>query len=170
MRKFIQIFINALRSLSFKKIMEILWIGVSHPLFSILYFYASFKAFNIARKLYPKTSSTNGRGNAFRHSYWMCIIMMYFCKISSPQKSLIWCKKLTDLHEDLFPNKALETKMDLHNNKIGMDYFMGLLKGTHRQFFETTFFIKDLQQKTKTAIVLKDVNQELGAELVFLEE
>lgn len=170
MRKFIQIFINALRSLSFNKIMTILGIGIAHPLFSILYFYASFKAFNIAKKLYPKTSSTNGEGNAFRHSFWMCMIMMYFCKVSSPQKSLIWCKKLTDLHEDLFPNKALETMMDLHNNKIGMDYFMSLLPGTHRQFFESSFFIEELKKKTAEAIILKHVDQTLDDRLVYLEE
>jgi hypothetical protein len=34
---------------------------------------------------------------------------------------------MTDMHEELFPNKPLETKMDLHNNKFGMDYFMELL-------------------------------------------
>lgn len=95
---------------------------------------------------------------------------MYFCKISSPQKSLIWCKKLTDFHEDLFPNKTLETMMDLHNNKVGMDYFMSLLPGTHRQFFETSFFVKELQIKTKEAVVLTDVHQKLDGRLVYLKE
>ncbi len=170
MRKFITIFFNALKSLSFKKIIVVLGIGIGHPLFSILYFYASFKAFNIAKKLYPKTSSTNGAGNAFRHSFWVCLIMMYFCKVSSPEKSLKWCRKLTDLHEDLFPNEPLETMMDKHNNEIGLQYFMSLLSGVHRQFFETTFFIEELQKKTKDAVILENLGQELDERLVYLRE
>ena len=83
-----------------------------HPLFAILYTYASFKAFAKAKELYPKTNSNNGKGNAFRHSYWCCLIMMYFCKVSSPEKSLKWCEKHTKKLEDLFPNKPLETKID----------------------------------------------------------
>ncbi len=42
------------------------------------------------------------------------------------------------MHEELFPNEPLETKMDLHNNKIGMDYFMEIL----REF--TASFLKKL--------------------------
>lgn len=171
MRKFVVIFFDALKSLSFKKIVEVLSMGIKHPLFSILYFYASFKAFNIAKKLYPKTNSSNGRGNAFRHSFWCCMIMMYYCKISSPEKSLQYCEKFTNMHEDLFPNKPLENKMDLHNNKVGMAYFMTLLKGTHRQFFESSFFVEDLKKLTEDAVVLTDVKQELKDNiLVYLED
>ncbi len=150
--------------------MVVLGIGIGHPLFSILYFYASFRAFSIAKKLYPKTSSTSGAGNAFRHSFWVCLIMMYFCKVSSPEKSLKWCRKLTDLHEDLFPNQPLETMMDKHNNEIGLKYFMSLLSGVHRQFFETTFFIDELQKKTKEAIILENLDQKLDERLVYLRE
>ncbi|WP_300675066.1 hypothetical protein [Soonwooa sp.] len=170
MRKFVSIFFNALRTLSFKKIVVVFKIGICHPLFSILYFYASFRAFNIAKKLYPETSSTNGAGNAFRHSFWVCLIMMYFCKISSPEKSEKWCRKLTDLHEELFPNKPLETMMDKHNNDVGLQYFMSMLPGIHRQFFETSFFIKELQKKTENAVILESLDQTLDEHLVYLRE
>lgn len=76
---------------------------------------------------------------------------------------------MTDLHEELFPNEALQTKMDLHNNKIGMDFFMELLKGVHRQFFETSFFIEKLKEKTKKAKVLKNLNDNFEGSLVYLE-
>lgn len=76
---------------------------------------------------------------------------------------------MTDLHEELFPNKPLETKMDLHNNQIGMDYFMSILPGIHRQFFETSFFVEELKNKTKTAKILQNPDDHFPGELVYLE-
>jgi hypothetical protein len=74
------------------------------------------------------------------------------------------------MHEDLFPNKPLETKMDLHNNQLGMDYFMILLPGIHRQFFESSFFIDELQKKTKDAVLITSVEEEVDSDiLIYLE-
>ena len=141
-----------------------------HPLFSIMGFYAILRSFSLAQKHFPKTHSNNGIGNAFRHSLWNCLILMYCCKISSPQKALDFCKKMTDLHEELFPNEPLETKMDLHNNQVGINLFMELLPGIHRQFFETSFFVEKLMQKTKTAKILEKLEDDFGDELVYLKE
>ena len=141
-----------------------------HPLFSIMGFFAILRSFSLAQKHFPKTHSNNGIGNAFRHSLWNCLILMYCCKISSPQKALDYCKKMTDLHEELFPNEALETKMDLHNNQVGINLFMELLPGIHRQFFETSFFVEKLMQKTKTAKILEKLEDDFGDELVYLKE
>ena len=168
--RFIGIFFRTLKSLTFAKLFKVFSIGLMHPLFAILYTYASFKAFAKAKELYPKTNSNNGKGNAFRHSYWSCLIMMYFCKVSSPEKSLKWCEKLTDMHEDLFPNKPLETKMDLHNNRVGMDYFMSLVPGIHRQFFESNFFIEELRKRTENAVLIRSVDEEVDEnQLIYLE-
>ena len=141
-----------------------------HPLFSIMGFFAILRSFSLAQKHFPKTHSNNGIGNAFRHSLWNCLILMYRCKISSPQTALDYCKKMTDLHEELFPNEPLETKMDLHNNQVGINLFMELLPGIHRQFFETSFFVEKLMQKTKTAKILEKLEDDFGDELVYLKE
>lgn len=74
------------------------------------------------------------------------------------------------MHEELFPNKPLETKMDLHNNAVGLQTFEQMLTGIHRQFFETSFFVEKLLLKTKTAQVLTSLEQEIGDELVYLSE
>lgn len=74
------------------------------------------------------------------------------------------------MHEELFPNLPLETKMDLHNNQVGMDLFMEMLPGIHRQFFEINFFIGNLFEKTKTAKLLTSLEEDHGNELVYLEE
>ena len=77
---------------------------------------------------------------------------------------------MTDLHEELFPNEPLEKKMDLHNNKVGMDLFMELLSGIHRQFFETNFFVERLFVKTKTAKILTGLDDDFGSDLVYLQK
>ncbi len=74
------------------------------------------------------------------------------------------------MHEELFPNEPLETKMDLHNNKIGMDYFMEILPGIHRQFFEKSFFVDALTKKMDDAKVLKNLDDDFDGHLVYLKE
>lgn len=149
--------------------MRVFVIGLTHPLFAYLFTYSSFKAYKKAKELFPKSNSNNGIGNAFRHAYWSCLIMMYFCKISSPQKALKWCKIFTDMHEDLFPNDALARKMDLHNNRIGMTYFVSLLPGVHRQFFESSFFINGLLEMTKDAVFIDSLEAVVEDKLIYLE-
>jgi hypothetical protein len=149
---------------------KLLGLTLPHPLFSLMGFYATLRSFSLAQKHFPKTHSNNGIGNAFRHSLWNCLILMYCCKISSPQKALDYCKKMTDLHEELFPNEPLETKMDLHNNQVGINLFMELLPGIHRQFFETSFFVEKLMQKTKTAKILEKLEDDFGDEMVYLKD
>lgn len=150
--------------------MRLFSLVLPHPLFSLLSFYATIQTFTIAQKRFPKTASTNGIGNAYRHALWCCFIIMYCSKISSPEKAVDFCKKITDLHEELFPNQPLETKMDLHNNKVGIDYFMELLPGVHRQFFEKGFFIDALQKKMEEAKVLKNLDDDFEGYLVYLDE
>lgn len=161
---------NALKTLSFKNLLKVIFIALRHPLFSILTLFATFKTYTISQKLFPISHSTDGQGNAFRHALWNCLILMYCCKISSPEKSFIWTEKITNLHEDLFPNEPLQRKMDLHNNKVGRDYFLQLLPTIHRQFFETSFFVDKLLELTKNVKLLENTDQEFGFELVKLIE
>ena len=169
MKRTLKILFNTLRTLSFSKILKLLKLTVPHPLFSILAFYATTKSFLLAQNKFPKSSSSNGIGNAYRHALWTCLILMYCSKVSSPEKSLEFCKKMTNLHEDLFPNEPLEKKMDLHNNIIGMDLYMELLPGIHRQFFETSFFEEKLSEKLETAKIIKNLEDDFGNDLVYLQ-
>lgn len=164
------IIINALRTLTFSKILKLLKLTLPHPLFTVLSFYATIKSFTLAQKYFPETHSNNGVGNAFRHALWTCLILMYCCKISSPKKALTFCKRMTDLHEELFPNQPLETKMDLHNNQVGISLFMKILEGVHRQFFETSFFVDVLKEKTKSAKILNGSANYSEEVLVYLEK
>ena len=169
MKNAVKVLFNSIRRLSFDKIVRLLRLTLRNPLFSILAFYATLKTFSLAKKYFPITNSAHGVGNAFRHALWTSLTMMYCCKISSPYKSYVFTKKFTDMHEELFPNEPIETKMDLHNNQVGLNIFMEMLQGIHRQFFETGFIIDKILEKTKTAKILKNVNENHGNELVYLD-
>ena len=162
-------FFRALRKLTLGKFLRLCAMFLPHPLFGILSFLATVKAFALAKKYFPETHSKSGIGNAFRHALWTSLIMSYCCKISSPKKAMDWCIKLTTMHEDLFPNNPLERKMDIHNNEVGMRLFQSMLPGIHRQFFETSFFLDVLFEKTKTAKILSDINTDYGDDLVYLK-
>lgn len=168
MRKAFTIFINTIRTLTFQKVSRLLGVTIPHPLFTIISFYATMKAYVLAKHYFPETNSSDGIGNAFRHALWTSLILMYCCKISSPEKSLKWCKKITDLHEELFPNEPLQKQMDLHNNLVGMNLFMEMVPGIHRQFFETSFLVDALFKKVKTAKILTEYGKVSELELVYL--
>lgn len=170
MKNALKILFKSLRSLSFDKIVRLLRLTLRNPIFSVLGLYATLKTFTLAKKYFPITNSAHGIGNAFRHALWTSLMMMYCCKISSPQKSYVFCKRFTDMHEELFPNEPIETKMDLHNNQVGLNIFMEMLPGIHRQFFETGFLIDKILEKTKTAKILQSVDENPGNELVFLDK
>ncbi|QCX53166.1 hypothetical protein [Elizabethkingia sp. JS20170427COW] len=167
----LKVFYNTFRQLTWNKIIRLLKFSLGNPIFSILSFYATLKTYSLAKQYYPETSSTNGKGNAFRHALWNCLILMYCCKVSSPKKAFKWCQEATDFHEELFPNEALQTQMDLHNNEIGRQLFFKMLPGIHRQFFETSFFIAPLQQLTEEAIFISNSEAPFPKEkLVYLEK
>lgn len=170
MRNTAAIFYRTFRNLTFRKLLQLLRLTLPHPILSVLAFYATFRAFMLAKKYFPRTNSSDGVGNAFRHALWCCLIMMYCCKVSSAKKSLRFCEQLTSLHEELFTNQPAQRFMDLHNNRVGMEIFMEMLQGVHRQFFETSFFINVLFEKTKTAKLMRTQDREYGNDLIYLHD
>lgn len=169
MTRTLKIFLTTIKTLSFQKVFQLFSATLPHPIFTLISFYATLKAYVLAKHYFPKTNSSDGIGNAFRHALWTSLILMYCCKISSPQKALKWCKKITDLHEELFPNEPLQKQMDLHNNKVGMDLFMEMIPGIHRQFFESSFLIDALFKKVKTAEIITENWKPNENELVYLK-
>ncbi|WP_124639334.1 MULTISPECIES: DUF6973 domain-containing protein [Amniculibacterium] len=170
MRKPFVIFFRSLRSLSISKLLKLGTLTIKHPLFSMMGFWATLKAFAIVQKKFPNSNSGNGKGNAFRHALWSALILSYCSKISSPEKAKNFSLKMTSLHEDLFPNTDLEKKMDLHNNQVGIDLFFELLPGIHRQFFETSFLIDALTKKLEKAKKINSRQKSFDTELVYLDD
>lgn len=170
MRNPIFIITKAITHLSFRHLLQLFSLVGRHPWFSIMGFWATIKAFGIAQQNFPTSASGNGVGNSFRHALWSALIISYGCKISSPQKAKDYCWKMTNLHEELFPNHPLEKQMDLHNNRIGMDLFFEMLPGIHRQFFETSFLVEKLLAKTQTAIIITDAASFSTSEMVYIQD
>nr|WP_228236777.1 hypothetical protein [Muricauda sp. M10] len=73
---------------------------------------------------YGKLHYKNGPANAFRHALWNCMIAQRCFRWNKNEiKVLDWAKKITDWHEEAFPNKPLAKAMDLHNNAVGRSIF-----------------------------------------------
>ncbi|WP_174464137.1 hypothetical protein [Myxococcus sp. CA056] len=53
----------------------------------------------------------NGKGDAFKHAYWMGLLTFYH--------SELWAKALGNAHEMRPKNPKIEKRMDLHNNTVG---------------------------------------------------
>lgn len=98
------------------------------------------------------------------------MIANYCAKITSPEKAMNFSKKVTDLHEELFPNRPIERAMDLHNNQIGLMVFQRILNSVHRQFIEIQFLIDEIQVMMHTAKHVTHLEEIKGNELVYIEK
>ena len=74
------------------------------------------------------------------------------------------------MHEGLFVNELVARAMDLHNNQIGMNLFMTMLEGIHRQFFETLFFIEPLYEKSQEAKLIFSIEEIEEGRMAIIED
>ena len=84
------------------------------------------------------------------------------------QKSIHWCKRVTDFHEELFPNEPLQTKMDLHNNAIGIQFLKAcylVCTASFRDFI----FINGLIEKTRHAVFISSTDEDAGEQLMYIQ-
>ncbi|MCY2686615.1 DUF6973 domain-containing protein [Salinimicrobium sp. TH3] len=154
-------------TLNFRELVILCAVFLRHPLYLLPIYKATREAVAISDRLYGDLHHKDNRTNAFRHALWNYLI----CKsclpaAGSPENTLSWSKKITDLHERLSPNESLAKKMDLHNNRIGRELFMDLVEKEK----EEVIYI--LQKKTGEAIKIESV-EEIEKEknnLVFLEK
>lgn len=111
---------------------------------------------------------TNGKPNAFRHALWNILICKQIFRISKNQeKSLVWTKKITDLHEKIAPNEPLETAMDLQNNKAGRCYFRELKNASDE---EIVCFLEDKLTNAKVIHEIHHIDNDYNDLVYLLEE
>ena len=116
--------IAILKRVDFKNILKIIFIGLGTPLFVVPTLRATKDCMKISADLYGRLHHKNGPANAFRHALWNYLIAKR-CYVwqKKPEKVMAWAKKITDWHENAFPNRELARKMDLHNNAVGRTIF-----------------------------------------------
>ncbi|MDF0714665.1 hypothetical protein PY092_00770 [Muricauda sp. 334s03] len=112
------------KRVDFKNILKGVFVGLSRPHFILPTIKATKDCIAISTKNYGKQHHKNGPANAFRHALWNYMIAKRcFPWNRDEETALAWAKKVTDWHEDSFPNKELPKKMDLHNNEVGRFIF-----------------------------------------------
>lgn len=86
--------------------------------------YTASKLANKRTQALYKSGLHNGNGDAFRHTYWNAELatMLSGAGMSfNPKNGRAKAKRWTDAHENGASNQpALEKKMDLHNNSVGL--------------------------------------------------
>ena len=152
--------------LNSRELLVLCKIFIRHPFYLMPTYKATNDAVKISTRLYGDLHHEDNRTNAFRHALWNYLISEYcFSVAGSVEKTVAWSKNLTDLHERLSPNEKLAKAMDLHNNKIGREFFL-------KNFEKNENVVPLLQRMTKEAVKVSTV-LEIEREkerLVFIED
>ncbi|WP_420321066.1 DUF6973 domain-containing protein [Flagellimonas sp.] len=94
------------------------------PVFIFPTLSATKQCISTSTEIYGRLHYKNGPANAFRHTFWNYLIAKKcFRWRNNMDAVLVWVEKITNWHENAFPNRELAKKMDLHNNKIGRAIF-----------------------------------------------
>lgn len=136
------------------------------PRYIIPTYKATKETVEICNSLFGTKHHEDNRTNAFRHALWnFKICERCYRRSGSEEKAVNWSRKITDLHENLFPNEDLPQIMDLHNNRIGREIFQDYLI---RKFDPVNI----LKEKMKEAVKVntKEEVENSPNKLVFLEK
>ncbi len=129
--------VKVLKRLDSKSIWRLMKLCFRYPIFVWPTISATKRCMQISTQQYGKQHYKNGPANAFRHALWNFLIAQRCHNWrKNEQTVLIWTEKITDWHENAFPNTALAKMMDLHNNQVGRSIFQELRPQTESQAVE----------------------------------
>ncbi len=149
------------------QILQLVKVFLMHPFYIIPTYRATQRAIRLAQARFGNEHHLNTPANAFRHALWSFLIAQkVYKKNKNVSKAVNWAKTITDLHEQIAPNKPLEKAMDLHNNSIGLRLFEANYTTN-----TTDQLLKLLNRETDQAVkITKAADIELNKNrLVFLE-
>lgn len=137
---------------------------IQNPVFVLPTYRATRETIRICNKRFGKKHHKNNMTNAYRHALWNYLISEECFKIfGSLEKTLDWSKKITDLHENLSPNKEMSRIMDLHNNKIGRQLFEKFHSAKNVNILQ---ILEEKMQQAKKVETVEEIQAE--QELVFI--
>ena len=159
--------IAVIRRLSIKEIFSLVFLSLQYPLYIFPTLKATKQTLTICNQEYKDTHHLHGKGNAFRHALWNILIALYTFQIhKNEKKSVQWAERITDLHEELAPNRSLEKAMDLHNNAVGRAVFEKLKNNTINEIVAE---VKKRAERGGVICIVSDIEQ-YKKDLVYLAE
>ena len=72
---------------------------------------------------------------------------------------LDWTKTITDWHEDFSPNSELAKLMDLHNNKVGRDFYLKIGDKTVSEITNIMVGESEIAYQIKSVNEISDTNK-----------
>lgn len=88
---------------------------------------ATLRASTGADERFDESHYGNGIANGYKHAAWNALIAHYSrWGVRSVEDALLWAERITDLHEECFPNPADERQVDLDNNRTGRELYASL--------------------------------------------
>lgn len=154
---------NRIKKLSPKQLLNLGVVFIKRPLLISPTLKASKKAMDISQEHFGKAQHKNGKPNAFRHALWNVLLAKIAYK-NDNTSAIAWADKVTTLHEKLAPNAPLETAMDLHNNKIGLQLFAETLELSEEEMIQ---FLKEEAEKAQQISTVEDVEKHPN-EMVYI--
>ncbi|MDP2687266.1 MAG: hypothetical protein Q8O62_08595 [Aequorivita sp.] len=147
-------FWRIIKDLDFKQLIGLFWLFLQNPIYAFPTIFATKRCMNIAQKEYGSRHHLSNPANAFRHAFWVILIVKKNLKWrNNEEKAKAWAITFTDWHEDFSPNVALERAMDLHNNEMGIVFFEGIKNKNEAEI------ISFLKQKASEAIKIESVEE-----------
>jgi len=160
-------FWKLIKALNFKQISSLLVRSLRHPLYMLSTVSATVKTYRISQREFPNIHGKHNKANAFRHALWNALIAKKCARFSKDLESVLnWTQEITDWHEEFSPNETLAKAMDLHNNRIGREFYREQPK------IDIQKIIHLIKEQLNTSIQIKDINemQQYSSQLVYLEE
>lgn len=159
--------LQIIKRFNYSQLWQLILLSIKYPLYVYPTLKATSKSFLDAKREFPETHGKKGKGNAFRHAYWNTMICFECYKWKKDRRRIVaWAKLITDKHEQLSPNTPLDRRMDLHNNKIGVNFFIQSSFTSHDEILDR------LKHKLKTAQQIKTIDdvKKYPLELVYISE
>lgn len=156
-----------IKRLSLSGLFQFGWLFITHPFHISSTLRATKRTFELCNELYGNQHQKSNRANAFRHVLWNVLICQKTLKrTKNKEKSIIFTRKVTTLYEKATKNNILDEAMDLHNNKIGRQLFLGLFDKKEEEITEK---IQNLSKKAQKVNKISEIGNHAN-QLVFISE
>ena len=156
-----------IKQLGIKQLVKLSLLFLSRPLLIGPTIRATKQTMKICDALYGAAHHQPNKANAFRHALWNILIgqkSLYFTKNQS--KSIYWAQKVTVLYEKVTNNSQMDEAMDLHNNRLGQEWFLEVFDEKKEKIID---FLHEKLKNARKVTKIEDIDTH-PTELIYLTE